>query len=97
MKKSDLRKLVKEAYIDLSKVKKGQVTKTPGVTTTLSDIDPETGKISWDVKYEVDPQILYNKLADLVDFMKTAEPGTEIGKIKDVIKQLKNKTHRLIK
>lgn len=97
MKRSDLKKMVEDAYIDLSKVKKGQVTKEPGITTTLSDIDPETGRLSWDVKYEVDPQILYSKLADLVDFMKKAEPGSELGKIRDIIKQLKNKTHRLIR
>lgn len=97
MKLSEIKKIVEDAYIDLSKVKKGQVTKEPGVTTTLSDIDPETGRLSWDVKYEVDPQILYNKLAELVDLMKTAEPGSELSKIGDVLKQLKNKTSRLIR
>jgi hypothetical protein len=97
MKRSDLKNMVKEAYIDLTKVKKGQVSREPGITTTLTDIDPETGKLSWDVKYEVDPQILYNKLSDLVDFMETADSGSEIGKIRDVIKTLKNKASRLMK
>jgi hypothetical protein len=97
MKKSDLKKLVEDAYIDLSKLKKGQVTKEPGVTTTLTDIDPETGKLSWDVSYEVDAEELYKKLSDLVDFMKSAKPGSELGKIRDVLKQLKNKTNRLVK
>jgi hypothetical protein len=97
MKRSELRKIVEDAYVDLSKVKVGDVQKTPGVTTKVSDINPETGKLTWDVKYEVDPEELYKKLSDIVDFMKTAEPGSEISKIQDVLKQLKNKAHRLIK
>jgi hypothetical protein len=96
MKRSEIKKIVEDAYIDLSKVKKGQVTKQPGVTTKVTDIDPETGRLTWDVKYEVDPEELYKKLTDIVDFMKSSEPGSEIDKIKDVLKQLKNKAHRLI-
>lgn len=96
MKRSEIKKIVEDAYVDLSKAHVGDIQKTPGVTTKLTNIDPETGKMSWDVKYEVDPQILYNKLSDMVEFMKDVEPGSEIDKIKSIIKQLKNKAHRLI-
>jgi hypothetical protein len=96
MKRSELKKIVEDAYVDLSKVKVGDVQKSAGVTTRVSDINPETGKLSWDVKYEVNPEQLYKKLADLSDFLKDAPKNSEIGKIGDIIKKLKNQAHRLI-
>ena len=96
MKRSELRKIVEDAYVDLSKVKVGDVQKSDGVTTKVSDINPETGKLSWDVSYEVNPEQVYKKLADLSDFLKSAPKDSEIAKIGDVIKKLKNQAHRLI-
>lgn len=96
MKRSELKKIVEDAYVDLSKVKVGDVQKSAGVTTRVSDINPETGKLSWDVTYEVNPEQLYKKLDDLSDFLKSAPKNSEIGKIGDIIKKLKNQAHRLI-
>ena len=96
MKRSEIRKIVEDAYVDLSKVKVGDVQKSAGVTTKVSDINPETGKLSWDVTYEVNPEQLYKKLDDLSDFLKSAPKNSEIGKIGDIIKKLKNQAHRLI-
>ena len=96
MKRSELKKIVEDAYVDLSKVKVGDVQKTSGVTTRVSDINPETGKLSWDVTYEVDPEQLYKKLADLSDFLKNAPKDSEMAKIGDIVKKLKNQAHRLI-
>lgn len=93
-------KIVKEAdstpYVDLSKVKIGQQQKGNIATTTLTDIDPVTGQLTWDVKYDVRPEELYKRLDDLVDFLKKAPGNSELGKIRDNIRSLKNKTHRLI-
>lgn len=103
MKRSELKNIVKEilseeSYIDLSKAKIGSVRKEPsGITTKLTDIDPETGKLTWDVKYEVDPEILYGKLDDLVKYLSKAEKGSELAQYRDIIKNLKNKTSRLMK
>ena len=100
MKRSDLKNMVKEAIsdlnIDISKAKVGSTQKIDGVTTTLTNIDPETGKLSWDVKYEVDPEQLYNKFDELVNYMRKAEEGTELAKIRDIVKTLKNRTSRLM-
>ena len=96
MKRSEIRKIVEDAYVDLSKVKVGDVQKSAGVTTKVSDINPETGKLSWDVTYEVNPEQLYKKLDDLSDFLKPAPKNSEIGKIGDIVKKLKNQVHRLI-
>lgn len=67
-----------------------------GIKTTLSSIDPETGKYGWDVDYSVDPKFIYDKLGQLVDYMDKVEAGTDLGKIKEILKNLKNKTHRMI-
>jgi hypothetical protein len=67
-----------------------------GVSTKLTDFNPETGKMSWDVSYDVEPEVLYNKLSDLVDFMKNVPKGSELEKIAKALKLLKNQTHRLI-
>jgi hypothetical protein len=96
MKRSEIRKIVEDAYVDLSKVKVGDVQKSAGVTTRVSDINPETGKLSWDVSYEVDPEQVYKHLTDLYDLLKDAPKNSEMGKIGDIVKKLKNQAHRLI-
>jgi hypothetical protein len=63
-----------------------------GFKTKLTGVDPETGKMSWDVSYDVEPEVLYNKLSDLVDFMKDVPKGSELGKIAKALKLLKNQT-----
>ena len=67
-----------------------------GIKTTLTNIDPETDKYSWDVSYEVDPQFLYSKLDDLVVYLRKAEDGSELAKFRDILKNLKNRTARVI-
>jgi len=69
---------------------------TSGISTKLTDINPETGKMSWDVSYNVDPEVLYHKLGDLVDLLKDAPKGSELEKIAKALKLLKNQTRRLI-
>ena len=104
MKRSELKNIVKEIlseepYIDLSKQKVGDVKIDPetGIKTTLSAINPETGALTWDVDYEVDPEQVYEKINDLVNYMSRVKGDNELGKIKDILKNLKNKTSRLIK
>ena len=41
-----------------------------GIQTTVTNIDPETGQISWDVEYSADYQKLFK---DITDLMKTAK------------------------
>jgi predicted HAD superfamily phosphohydrolase len=93
-------RIVKEAdstpYVDLSTAKIGQKRSGEVATTTLTDIDPETGRLTWDVKYNVRPEELYKKLDELVNFLKRAPGNSELGKIRDEIRSIKNKTRRLI-
>jgi hypothetical protein len=99
MKRSELRKIVEDAYVDLSKLKIGDTKIDPdtGIKSVLTAIDPETGKLTWDISYEVDPQQVYEKLSELVNYMSREKSDTELGKIKEILKTLKNKTSRLVK
>jgi len=94
MKRSELKKIVKE----IAESEVGQSTMDPntGIKSTLTSVDPETGKYSWDVDYTVDPKHVYNELDKLVKYMDNANDG-DLGKIKDILKKLKNQAHRLIK
>jgi len=103
MKRSELKNIVREivenTYIDLSKVKTGDTKVDPeiGAKSTLSSIDPETGKLTWDIEYDVDPKFLYNKLDQLVNYLQKVPKGSELAQYKDILKNLKNKTSRLMK
>ena len=94
MKRSELKNIIKE----LAEEEIGQSVTDPetGVKTTLTSIDPETGKHAWDVSYEVDPKFLYDKLDQLVDYLKKAPEGSELAKFSDILKNLKNRTARVI-
>lgn len=89
--------LKEEPYIDLSKEKVGTTTVDPetGVKTTLSDIDPETGKLTWDVDYGVKPEAVITKLEDLIDYLGAAEEGTELSKLKGILTLLRKRVKKL--
>jgi hypothetical protein len=95
MKKSDLKNIVKE--IAEEEIGKTVTDPTTGVKTTLTKIDPETGRHEWDVKYDVDPKFLYNKLDDLVDYLDKAPKDSELAQFRDILRNLKNRTARIIK
>ena len=98
MKRSELRKIVEDSYIDLTKAKVGSSSVDPktGIKSTLSAVNLETGGLTWDIDYTVDPEKVYNDLDKLVKYMDVVKDG-ELEKIKLILKKLKNQTHRLIK
>lgn len=67
-----------------------------GIKSTLSAVNPETGGMTWDIEYEVDPEHVYNELDRLVKYMDSVKDG-ELLKVKDILKKLKNQTSRLVK
>jgi hypothetical protein len=83
-------------FINEREVGETEVDPETGIKTTLTNIDPETGRREWDVAYEVDPKFLYNKLDELVVYLKKAEEGSELAKFRDILKNLKNRTARVI-
>lgn len=84
-------------FVNEREIGQSEIDPETGVKTTLKSIDPETGKYAWDVEYEINPKYVYDKLDQLVNYMDKAEKGSELEKIKDILKNLKNKTHRMIK
>jgi hypothetical protein len=68
----------------------------PEPETKLTSLDPETGKVSWDVSYEVKPKELYKRLDDLVKFLDRAKDNPEYLAIRDSVKKLRAKTYRLM-
>jgi hypothetical protein len=87
-------------YIDTdqaqSQLGKSTIDPKSGIKSTLSAINPETGGMTWDIDYTVDPEHVYSELDKLVKYMDSAKDG-ELLKIKDILKKLKNQTHRMIK
>ena len=67
-----------------------------GIKSTLSAVNPETGGMTWDIDYEVDPERVYNELDRLVKYMDSVKDG-ELLKVKDILRKLKNQTSRLVK
>ena len=93
-----LKDIIKEEpYIDLSKEKIGTTSVDPetGIKTTLSDINPETGKLTWDVQYDVQPQVVIDKLEDIIDYLGPAEKDTELSKLKGILDLLKKRIKKL--
>ena len=95
MKRSELKNIIKE----LAEEEIGQTVTDPqtGVKTTLKSINPETGRREWEVKYDVDPKFLYDKLDQLVDYLQKVPKDSELAQYRDILKNLKNKTARLMK
>jgi hypothetical protein len=92
-------KIVKEdSYVDLSKVNIGDTNIDPktGIKSTLSATNPETGALTWDIDYTVDAKKVYNDLDKLVKYMDSTK-DSELEKIKDILKKLKNQAYKLIK
>jgi hypothetical protein len=83
-------------FVNEREIGQSEIDPETGIKTTLQSIDPETGKYAWDVDYEISPKFVYDKLDQLVNYMDKAEKGSELEKIKDILKNLKNKTHRMI-
>jgi hypothetical protein len=83
-------------FLNEREVGETEIDPETGIKTTLTNIDPETGRREWDVAYEVDPKFLYNKLDELVVYLKKAEQGSELAKFRDILKNLKNRTARVI-
>jgi hypothetical protein len=89
--------LKEEPYIDLNKSKIGttSIDSETGTKTTLSDINPETGKLTWDVDYGVKPEIVITKLEGLIDYLGAAEEGTELSKLKGILQLLRKRVKKL--
>jgi len=68
----------------------------PEPETKLVSQDPQTGKVSWDVSYEVKPRELYKRVDDLVKFLERAKGNPELDGIRLSLRNLRAKISRLM-
>jgi hypothetical protein len=94
MKRSELKTIIKE--IANEEIGKTISNSKIGSKTTLTAADPEAGKYSWDVSYDIDPRFLYNKLDQLINYLQKAPKESELSKFRDILKNLKNRTFRIM-
>ena len=95
MKRSELKNIVKELVE--AEIGQSQIDPETGIKSTLTNIDPETGRREWDIEYGVDPKFIYNKLDQLVSYLDRVKSGSDLDKIAQALRTLKNQTSRLIK
>jgi len=73
--------------------KVGDVEEKSGIKTTVTNIDPETGQISWDVEYTVDYLKLFKEVTDMLETAKEVALATDEPFFKDHyndVRKLKN-------
>jgi hypothetical protein len=68
----------------------------PEPETKLTSQDPETGKVTWDVSYDVKPKELYKRVDDLVKFLERAKGNPELDGIRLSLRNLRAKISRLM-
>lgn len=67
----------------------------PEPQTKLAGQDPETGKISWDVTYDVTPQELHNRIDSLIKFLERSKGKPEYQDIYKALTLLRRKAFGL--
>lgn len=55
----------------------GDVDEKGGIKTTVTNIDPETGQITWDVEYTPDFQKVFKEVSDLLETAKDISLNTD--------------------
>ena len=74
----------------------GDVSKTKGTKTTVTDIDPETGKITWSVEYTANFGELFKEVSQLLDDAKeVAQKAKDEPFFKDYFNDVKALRNRL--
>jgi len=68
----------------------------PEPVTKMTSQDPETGKITWDVTYDVKPQELHKRLDDIIKFLERVKGNSYLDDIRMSLRNLRAKTHRLM-
>ena len=72
-------------------------TSIPEPQTKLTGQDPETGKVSWDVTYDVTPQELHNRLDSIIKFLERAKGKPEYQDVYKALVLLRRKAFGLKK
>ena len=75
--------------------KVGDIKVDGGIITTVTDINPETGQISWDVDYTADYKKLFDDITDLMKTAKEVADATEEPFFRDHYLDIKKRRNEL--
>ena len=75
--------------------KVGDIKVDGGIITTVTDIDSETGQISWDVDYTADYKKLFDDITDLMKTAKEVADATEEPFFRDHYLDIKKRRNEL--
>ena len=75
--------------------KVGDVKVDSGIITTVTDINSETGQISWDVDYTADYKKLFDDITDLMKTAKEVADATEEPFFRDHYLDIKKRRNEL--
>ena len=85
------------SLIDIYNIKESTFLKEQDFTTKQTNVDPETGKISWDVDYKTDFNRTYKEIDEAVKRLQdlvSQEEDQEARKLLMMAKNLRNKFAR---
>ena len=85
------------SLIDIYNIKESTFLKEQDFTTKQTNVDPETGKISWDVDYKTDLDRTYKEIDEAVQRLQdlvAQEKDPEARELLMMAKNLRNKFSR---
>ena len=85
------------SLIDIYNIKESTFLKEQDFTTKQTSVDPETGKISWDVDYKTDFDRTYKEIDEAVQRLQdlvAQEKDPEVRELLIMAKNLRNKFSR---
>ena len=75
--------------------KVGDKEKSGGIVTTVTNIDPETGQITWDVDYDADYLKLFKEITEMLETAKQVAQVTNEPFFKDYYEDIRKRRNAL--
>ena len=75
--------------------KVGDKEKSSGIVTTVTNIDPETGQITWDVDYDADYLKLFKEITEMLETAKQVAQVTNEPFFKDYYEEIRKRRNQL--
>jgi len=90
----DYKKLFQEAVDELSEAEVGDTKTTKGIKSTVSDVDPVTGQISWDIEYVPAFDSVYKEFDDLRKVISQLDQKTDDAIVDDIAAKIRSEFNR---
>ena len=90
----DYKKLFQEAVDELSEAEVGDTKTTKGIKSTVSNVDPVTGQISWDIEYVPAFDSVYKEFDDLRKVISQLDQKTDDEVVDDIAAKIRSEFNR---